>query len=93
MSVPKKEKYKAGFTKEGEHLIETIDWLYDRDYSTDTSLHFLAYDANLYPCPNFSTWVDKYKQEHIDFILTRCRGWHGEIWLDDVKIKDMDVAV
>lgn len=87
------EQYKAGFTKFGAHLIETIDWLYDERYSTDTSLRLLAYDANLYPCPNFSTWTEEYKQEHVDFILDRCKDWHGEIWLDDVKIKDMDGTV
>ena len=59
--------YKRGFTVSTKHPIETIEWLYSEENSDENKLVFLSYDANLYPCSNFSTWnnYEGYKDRQI----------------------------
>ena len=89
------DKYKRGFTVTGKHRIETTDfylttfWILSRDSMSDNFLQFFAYDANLYPTPDFSTWKDnKFKQKQIKKALEFTKDFYGEVWLDDVKIKE-----
>lgn len=89
------DKHKRGFTVTGKHRIETTDfylttfWIPSRDSMSDNFLQFFAYDANLYPTPDFSTWKDnKFKQKQIKKALEFTKDFYGEVWLDDVKIKE-----
>ena len=86
---------RRGFTVTGKHRIETTDfylttfWILSRDSMSDNFLQFFAYDANLYPTPDFSTWKDnKFKQKQIKKALEFTKDFYGEVWLDDVKIKE-----
>lgn len=82
------EKYKSGFDVHGKHDIETVNWLIDSKDSNETELFFMAYDANLYPMPDFSSWNNnEFKQKQIDAALKRTKDFDGEVWLDDVRIK------
>lgn len=82
------EKYMSGFEVHGTHDIETVEWLFDIKDSNEKELFFAAHDANLYPMPDFSRWNNgEFKQKQIDAALKRTKGFDGEVWLDDVRIK------
>lgn len=83
------EDFLRNFAVEGKHLIETIYWCVSPAALSKNKLKFLAYDANLYPTPNFSTWGDEeFKQKQIDKALEFTKDFDGEVWLDDVRIKE-----
>lgn len=67
----------------------TEEWLLNKDKSTDNKLVFEGYDANLCGLPNLSS---RPKTSWTDTLITSTLGmfswFNGEIWLDDVKIKD-----
>lgn len=85
------DKYKAGFDVELGHRILTEIWCFEEKQSNENKLVFYGYDANLFPLPNLSErndksnhiWVKKAKEKALE--LTK--GFNGEVWLDDVKIK------
>ena len=85
------KKYESGFTVEandGKCSMWDMEWLLDKENTTESKLVFMGYDANLYPAPNFSTWTESdWKQKQIDIALRRARDFEGEVWLDDVKIR------
>ena len=85
------KKYESGFTVEandGECSVWDMEWLLDKENTTESKLVFMGYDANLYPTPNFSTWTESdWKQKQIDIALRRAKDFVGEVWLDDVRIK------
>ncbi len=87
--------WKGGFTVRGKHPYETEDWFYSEKYSNKNKLVFQGYDANLHPMPNLSTrpkndynnkWLEKLRRT----ALVHTKGFKGEIWLDDVKIKGVE---
>jgi len=86
-------KYKTGFSVAGEHSILDEEWLFSEEYSNNSKLVFLGYDANLMPMPplreanheNFTAdWFVKLKEKALNFT----EGFQGEVWLDNVKIKE-----
>lgn len=80
--------YKAGFTTNGSHPIETVEWLLSEKDSSDIKLLFQAYDANLCPLPDLSKWKDKqYIDKQISKGIEVVQDFNGEVWLDDIKIK------
>lgn len=86
-----KQKYKIGFVVCDKKCYACdVEWLFDEKASTSESLHFLAYDANLWPMKDFSTWKGQgwEKDKHIKAALQRTCDFDGEVWLDDVKIKE-----
>lgn len=81
-------KYKGGFSVNGKHPIETVEWLFGDKESSDSKLVFLAYDANLCALPDFSNWnKTDWKQNQIEKALAVTSEFNGEVWLDDVQIK------
>lgn len=87
------KKYKGGFTVTGKHPIETEDWLFSKKYSNSNKLVFIGYDANLFPMPNLSerpdnaynrAWFETLKKTALEFT----KDFDGEVWLDDVRIKE-----
>jgi len=83
--------YKSGVCVEMGHPINTIEWLFQINKSNENKLVFFAYDANLWACPEFSTWIDgPFKDLQIEKILDRTHNFAGEVWLDDVKIKESE---
>lgn len=87
-----KDKYKSGFEVCDEKCYACdVEWLFDDISSTPEKLCFQAYDANLWPMKDFSTWSGKawVKRKHIKAALERTKGFDGEVWLDDVKIKEV----
>ncbi|WP_225422650.1 hypothetical protein [Lacticaseibacillus suibinensis] len=58
------EQFKGGFTRGSG--IRTEEILHDDRVTNEHVLQFLMYDANLYPCPNLSTWKPKARQAVID---------------------------
>lgn len=82
------EKYRSAFRVYGESSMDTVEWLCNDAYISETELFFIAYDANLCAMPYFSTWNDtEWKQKQIDSALERTKDFDGEVWLDDVRIK------
>ena len=80
--------YSLGFDVYGKSDYETVEWLFGKKESSDDKLVFLAYDANLWPLPIFSTWKDeKWKQKQINHALAFTHDFEGEVWLDDVMVK------
>lgn len=76
------------FTFKGKDSIEIVNWLLDEESSNKDKAVYFAYDSNLYPLPYFSTWKDEeYKQKQVKAALYMCKGFKGEVWLDDVKIR------
>lgn len=87
MSIDLK-KYKSGVCVDNGHPINTIEWLFQENQSSENKLVFFAYDANLCACPEFETWPEsEFKQSQIDAVLKRTRDFAGEVWLDNIKIK------
>ena len=86
-----KQKYESGFEVCDEKCYaRDVEWRFDEEASTSESLHFLAYDANHWPMKYFSTWDGEGwgKDKHIKAALERTMDFKGEVWLDDVKIKE-----
>ena len=82
-------KYQGGFTVQGPCDWTEVEWIYSNKHSTDSKLVFQAYDANLWPLPNFSTWlIDDWKQKQINKALLVTKDFAGEVWLDDTKVKE-----
>ncbi|QFR64065.1 hypothetical protein LH991_08795 [Schleiferilactobacillus harbinensis] len=79
------EQFKGGFTRGSGICTEEI--LHDDRVMGEHKLQFLMYDANLYPCPNLSTWKPKVKQEVINFVKERVSKFNADVWVDDVQIK------
>lgn len=84
------EKYKSGFGV--NHPKESMcdeEWLFSKEHSSNTKLVFLGYDANLFPMRDFSEWPETdWKQKVIRTALKRTKDFKGEVWLDNVKIKE-----
>ena len=79
------------FAVSGDQPFETVEWSMSED-STEEKAVFFAYDANFCPLPNFSEWKkEEYKEKHRKKALEFMKGFKGEIWLDDVKIKEKDL--
>lgn len=86
-----KDKFKGGFSVRSDdpddHLFGT-EWLFDDRVTDPNKLQFMAYDLNLYPTPDFDTWVDEdYKKKNIRVALQVTKDFPGNVWLDDTKIK------
>lgn len=85
------EKYKAGFTIDGKHPIETEEWLLDENRSNEDTLIFLGYDANMWPSPDWKKF-DENNPWHIKRIKT-CRrvtqGFKGNVYMDDICVTDI----
>lgn len=83
------KNYKTGFTVRSKHPFFTEEWLFQEGLSSDTKLVFYGYDANLYATPNFSErpdtdWKDKVVKRALEFTSE----FDGEVWLDDVCVKN-----
>ncbi|BAN73813.1 MULTISPECIES: hypothetical protein [Lacticaseibacillus] len=83
------EQFKGGFTRGSG--INTEEILHDDRVTNEHKLQFLMYDANLYPCPDLSTWKPKAKQEVIDFVKEQVAKVNADVWVDDVQVKTYEV--
>lgn len=82
------DNVKAGWTWGKD--IWAVEWLFDDVNSTDTNLMFLAYDANLWPMPVLSKWpVEETRYSNITLALSILEGINADVWLDDIKIKEV----
>ena len=67
----------------------TEEWLLNKAKSTDNKLVFEGYDANLFGLPSLSSRPQtSWTGTLITSTLEMFSWFSGEIWLDDVKIKD-----
>lgn len=57
---------------------------------TDNVLKFWAYDANMMPLPDFSTWNESYKDEVTSFVLGQTSSYDIDVWIDDTQIQWRD---
>lgn len=80
------EKFSGGFFIGDGYA--TIELLVNDKVRSDNILKLWAYDANLMPMPDFSTWRDEGRKEVIDYVLRRTKECNIEIWVDDMKIKE-----
>ena len=76
------------------HPITSEEWLYNKEYSTESKVVYQGYDANMMPLPDLSTIQDNdytraYKAGLISKVLEVTKGFKGEVWLDDVCIKEI----
>lgn len=82
------DEWKGGFTlRFNSHPICDEEWLLDDRYSTETELHFIGYDANLYPLPDLSTANKHHRRATLENASIRLAKVHVEVWLDDIKLK------
>ncbi len=82
------QKYAGGFDVRGKTDYETVEWIFSKPDSNEHKLLFHAYDANLWPLPDFSKWKDEeWKMKQIRKARDFTQGFTGEVWLDDVQIK------
>ncbi len=59
--------------------------------SNETKLMFKAYDANLWPLSDASTWNKKWRKKQIKFLdKAVSKDFIGEIWLDDVLVRSLN---
>jgi hypothetical protein len=66
-----------------------VNWLLDKDETSDDVLKLISYDANMYPLPDLSKWSSKeWRRENIYTCLDALKDFDIEVWLDDIKIKD-----
>ncbi len=80
------EKYKGGFSNGLGY--ETVEFLLDEKDSNETKLMFQAYDANLCPLPDASTWTKKWLKKQTKFLSNAVsKEFIGELWLDDVLVR------
>lgn len=80
--------YSTGFDVNGKYDIETVEWIFDENESNESKLQFLAYDANLWPLPHFSTWRNEdWKRKQMSKAYEFTKDFTGEVWLDDVLVK------
>lgn len=83
------DKYESGFVVTYEHPIMTEEWLLSKERSSQNKLVFLGYDANLCPMRDFSERIkNKDSKKVIQVALERTKEFNGEVWLDDVQIKE-----
>lgn len=69
----------------GKHLIEDVTWILQEEESNGEKLVYYSYDANLFPCPNYSTWKEtEFKERQKNVALSLLKGIDKEMWLDDV---------
>jgi len=81
------QKYSGGFEVNGKTDWDTVNWILSKTESNESKLLFQAYDANLWPLPDFSAWKDEeWKKKQIVRGLSFADGFLGEVWLDDVML-------
>lgn len=74
------------YSDESDYL--NVNWLLDKDETSDDVLKLIAYDANMYPLPELSKWRSKeWQRENIYTCLDALKDFDIEVWLDDIKIK------
>lgn len=56
-------KYKGGLSYGAQY--ETVELILNEESSNEHQLYFEAYDANLYPLPEFETWPQQGKDRLI----------------------------
>ncbi|WP_125767302.1 hypothetical protein [Lapidilactobacillus wuchangensis] len=83
------DSWKGGFTLNfsGDSMFDE-EWLLDERNKEPDELHFMGYDANLYPLPNLSKIPSQHRQEVINQALSRFRKVNADVWLDDCQIKN-----
>lgn len=59
-------KYKGGFSY-GEQY-ETVELILNEESSNNQQLYFEAYNANLYPLPEFETWTQQGKDRLVNAV-------------------------
>ncbi len=80
------KRFEAGLDTGDPQYGET--WLVDEQRTKDNVLYLQAYDANLWPCTNFSTWRQGYIEQVTEEILHDIGDLNVTIWLDDIKVRD-----
>lgn len=81
------EKFTGGFTI-GDGM-ETIELIINDKVKNDNVLKLWAYDASLYPLPDFSGWMKDIQGKVKEYVLERTTGLDIEVWIDDTQIKEM----
>ena len=72
----------------GKHLIENVTWILQEKESNDKRVVYYGYDANLFPCTNYSTWKEtEFKERQKSVALSVLKDVNREVWLDDVRVK------
>lgn len=80
------ENFKGGVTL-GEGIDEE-ELLLDEKGSKNNTLSLQAYDANMMPSPDFSSWNPEYKNEIINAIKKAFKNINLNVLIDSVKVKE-----
>ncbi|MGM0199678.1 hypothetical protein [Enterococcus sp. DIV1314a] len=83
------KEYQRGFIVTGDKPYMTEEWRFQKNQSNNKKIVFYGYDANLCPMSAMSTWPEtKWKKKVINIALKLTKDFKGEVWLDDVRIKN-----
>lgn len=82
-------KFVKFFTIEGEEDYETQEWCLEEKQSTENKLVYYGYDANFMPMINLSKTSKENQNKVIGTAWNILKDFKGEVWLDDVKIKEV----
>ncbi|WP_433322488.1 hypothetical protein ACRHK7_01195 [Weissella tructae] len=80
------ERFKGGFVI-GDGM-ETIELVVNDKVKCDDVLKLWAYDASLYPLPDYSHWMKEAQDKVKAYVLKRTQGLNIEVWIDDTQIKE-----
>lgn len=82
--------FKAGFEVGDDPYQDNL--LIDEHHTDDNELYLWAYDANMFPSPDFKTWVSAYKRQVIKEVLAdqRVKETNLDIYIDGTQIRERD---
>lgn len=84
------KRFKAGFEVGDDPYQDNL--LVDIDHTKDNELRLWAYDACMFPLPEFKTWGSSYKRQVIKEVLgdRRVKETNLDIYIDGTQIRERD---
>lgn len=87
------EALSSGIAYSSANPWEAVEYLLEKRKTTDKKIVFSAYDSNLCPLPNFSTWNPDYRKQQTEFVLKSIRKRLGDNVASRLKIQVDDVVI
>lgn len=87
------EKYKSGFVVyHNKHHMCDEEWLLDEGTSTEDTLVFLGYDANLFPFPDWKEFdeTNEWHRKRKEACNKRTVGFRGVVYMDKVSVTEIN---
>lgn len=77
------------------HTILTEEWLFNEELSNENKLQFLGYDANLFSMPDWNELDldNAWHRLRIKKAQQFTKDFKGEVWLDKIRIDNIQLPV